>query len=33
MPKIRELILNLEGFKYAASLELNMIYYHTRLIE
>ena len=24
MPKIREILLNLEGFKYASSLDLNM---------
>ena len=28
MPKIRGMILNLEGFQYAISLELNMGYYH-----
>ena len=31
MQKIREIILNLEGFQYATSLELNMVYYHIRL--
>ena len=31
MPKIREILRNLEGFKYAMSLELNMGYYHIRL--
>ena len=31
MPKICEMILNLEGFKYATSLGLNMGYYHLRL--
>ena len=33
MPKICELILKLEGFKYATLLDLNMGYYHIRLIE
>ena len=28
MPKIREMLLNLEGFQYATSLDLNMGYYH-----
>ena len=31
MPKIREIILNLEGFQYTMSLDLNMGYYHIRL--
>ena len=31
MPKILEIILNLEGFQYATSLDLNMGYYHIRL--
>ena len=31
MQKIREILLNLEGFQYATSLELNMVYYHIRL--
>ena len=31
MPKIREMLLNLEGFKYASSLDLNMGYYHIRI--
>ena len=31
MPKIREILLNLEGFQYATSLDLNMGYYHIRL--
>ena len=31
MPKISETLLNLEGFKYAMSLDLNMGYYHIRL--
>ena len=33
MPKIREILLNLEGFQYATSLDLNMGYYHIRLRE
>ena len=32
MPKIREMLLNLEGFKYATSLDLNTRYYNIRLI-
>ena len=31
MPKIIEIILNLEGFQYATSLYLNMGYYHIRI--
>ena len=31
MPKMREIILKLEGFKYATSLESNMGYYHMHL--
>ena len=31
MPKIREIILNLEDFKYIKSLESNMGYNHIRL--
>ena len=31
MPKILEMILNLEGFQYATSLDLNMGYYHIHL--
>ena len=31
MPKMREMLLNIEGFKYASSLDLNMVYYHIRL--
>ena len=31
MPKIREMLLKLEGFKYTTSLDLNMGYYHIRL--
>ena len=33
MPKINEMLLKLEGFKYAMSLDLNMGYYHIRLSE
>ena len=33
MPKIRKMLLNLEGFQYAKSLDLNMGYYHIRLSE
>ena len=33
MPKIWEMILNLEGFKYATSLDLNMGYYHMSIIK
>ena len=33
MPKIREMLLNIKGFKYALSLDLNMVYYHIRLSE
>ena len=32
MPKIRELILNLESFRYAASIDLNMGYYYIHII-
>ena len=31
MPKINEILLRSEGFQYAASLDLNMGYYHIRL--
>ena len=31
IPKIQDLLLKLEGFKYATSLDLNMGYYHIRL--
>jgi len=31
IPKIQDLLLKLEGFKYATSLGLNMGYYHIRL--
>ena len=30
MPKINEMLLELEGFQYATSLDLNMGYYHIR---
>ena len=33
MPKIRELLLKREGFKYTMSLDLNMGYYHRRRSE
>ena len=33
MPKINEMLLKLEGFKYAMSLDLNMGYYHIQIIE
>ena len=28
MPKINEMILKLEGFEYATTLDFNMVYYH-----
>ena len=31
MPKINEMLLKLQGFQYATSLDLNMGYYHIRL--
>ena len=31
MTKINEMLLKLEGFQYATSLDLNMGYYHIRL--
>ena len=31
MPKTNEMLLELEGFQYAMSLDLNMGYYHIRL--
>ena len=31
MPNINEMLLKLEGFKYAMSLDLNMGYYHIQL--
>ena len=33
MPKINEMLLKLEGFQCATSLDLNMGYYHIRLSE
>ena len=33
MPKIREIVVNLEGFQYATSLELCMGYYNIRFIK
>ena len=33
IPKISEMLLNFEGFQYATSLDLNMGYYHIRLIK
>ena len=33
MPKIREMLLNLEDFQYAMSLDLNMGYYHIHIID
>ena len=31
LPKIQDLLMKLEGFKYATSLDLNMRYYHIEL--
>ena len=31
MPKINEMLFKLEGFQYATSLDLNMVYYHIQL--
>ena len=31
MPKINEMLLKLEGFQYATSIDSNMGYYHIRL--
>ena len=31
MPKINEMLLKLEGFIYATSLDLNMVYYNIRI--
>ena len=31
IPKIQDMLLNLEGFQYATSLDLNMGYYHIEL--
>ena len=33
MPKINEMLLKLEGFQYAMSHDLNMVYYHIQLIK
>ena len=33
MPKMREILLNLEKFKYSSSIDLNMGYYHICLIK
>ena len=33
MPNINETLLKLEGFKYAASLDLNMRYFHIQYIK
>ena len=33
MPKINEILLKLEGFQYAESLDLNRGYYHIRIIK
>ena len=33
MPKINKTLLKLEGFQYATSLDLNMVYYHIQLSE
>ena len=33
MPKINEILLELEGFQYDTSLDLNMGFYHIRLIK
>ena len=33
MSKIKEMLLELEGFQYATSLDLNMRYYHTQISE
>ena len=33
MPKINDMLLKLEGLKYAASIDINMGYYHIRLTE
>ena len=33
MPKINEILLKLEVFKYDKSIDLNMGYYHIRLIK
>ena len=33
MPNVNEILLKLEGFQYAKSLDLSMVYYHIRLSE
>jgi len=33
IPKIQEMLLKLEGFKYGTSLDLNMGYYHIELTQ
>ena len=33
MPKINEMLLKWEGFQYDISIDLNMGYYHIRIIE
>ena len=33
IPKINEMLLKLEGFKYATYLDLNMVYYHIQINE
>ena len=33
MPNINEMLLKLEGFQYAMSLDLNIVYYHIQLIK
>ena len=33
IPKINEMLLTLEGFQYAASLDFNMGYYHIQISE
>ena len=33
MPNINDMLLKLEGFKYATPIDLNMGYYHIRLSE
>ena len=33
MQKVRKIILKVEDFKYATSLDLNMVYYHITLSE
>ena len=33
MPKSNKMLLKLDGFQYAMSLDLNMVYYHIRITE